>query len=52
MGGLRENLESVMRDHAEILQTHAEIARTLRVSVGSVRLYIARALRQCLELAP
>lgn len=32
--------------------THAEIASTLRVSVGSVRLYIARALRQCLELAP
>lgn len=31
--------------------THAEIASTLRVSVGSVRLYIARALRQCLELA-
>lgn len=32
--------------------THAEIASTLRVSVGSVRRYIARALRQCLELAP
>ncbi|MBB1628248.1 sigma-70 family RNA polymerase sigma factor [Achromobacter sp. UMC71] len=32
--------------------THAEIAKRLRVSVGSVRLYIARALRQCLELAP
>lgn len=31
--------------------THAEIAASLRVSVASVRLYIARALRQCLELA-
>ena len=33
-------------------QTHADIAKTLGVSVGSVRLYIARALRQCLEFAP
>ena len=32
--------------------THADIAKTLGVSVGSVRLYIARALRQCLEFAP
>lgn len=32
--------------------THAQIASVLRVSVGSVRLYIGRALRQCLELAP
>lgn len=31
--------------------THAEIAARLHVSVGSVRQYIARALRQCLELA-
>jgi len=31
--------------------THAEIATALRVSVASVRLYIARALRQCLDLA-
>ena len=30
---------------------HAEIAARLRVSVGSVRQYIARALRQCLELS-
>lgn len=32
--------------------THAQIATTLRVSVGSVRLYIARALRHCLDIAP
>ncbi|MBN9475951.1 MAG: RNA polymerase subunit sigma [Bordetella sp. SCN 67-23] len=32
--------------------THAEIAKVLRVSVCSVRLYIGRALRQCLGLAP
>jgi RNA polymerase sigma-70 factor (ECF subfamily) len=32
--------------------THADIAKTLGVSVGSVRQYIARALRQCLEFAP
>lgn len=32
--------------------THADIAQALGVSVGSVRLYIARALRQCLEFAP
>ena len=32
--------------------THADIAKTLGVAVGSVRLYIARALRQCLEFAP
>lgn len=31
--------------------THAEIAKVLRVSVASVRLYIGRALRHCLELA-
>lgn len=30
---------------------HAEIAARLGVSVGSVRQYIARALRQCLELS-
>lgn len=30
---------------------HADIARRLGVSVSSVRQYIARALRQCLELA-